>query len=86
MHTAYRKFFRIARHELVYLKFIIEAYEGLAVLSTVDREGPIVQIMSTPSLAEELDLLLVALSGEIVLSEVGPLQAQNRSGEGDCHA
>ncbi len=70
MHTPYRKFFRIDRRDLAYLKFIIEAYEGIAVLSTVDREGPVVRITSPSSRAVELDLLLAALAGEVVMTEV----------------
>lgn len=82
MHTSYRKFFRIDRRDLAYLKFIIEAYEGIAVLSTADREGPIIQVTSTPSRAAELDLLLAALAGEVVMSEV----QEPQSGKGAYHA
>jgi hypothetical protein len=64
------RYFRVARHDLVYLKFILEAYEGLAVLSTVEREGAIVRIGYPHFSAEDVDLLLHALSGEIDLTEV----------------
>ena len=75
MHISHRRFFRVGRRDLAYLKFIIEAYEGVAILSTVDREGPLIRITSTPSLAAELDLLLAALSREIVMTETAPPQA-----------
>jgi hypothetical protein len=64
------RYFRVARHDLVYLKFILEAYEGLAVLSTVEREGAIVRIGYPHFSAEDVDRLLHALSGEIDLQEV----------------
>ena len=38
------RYFRVARRELVYLKFILEAYEGMSTLSTVDRSGGIVRL------------------------------------------
>lgn len=86
MHISYKRFFRIVRRDLAYLKFIIEAYEGIAFLSTVEREGPLVKITSTPSLAAELDLLLEALSGEIAMTETVPPHAPGAVREGDCHA
>jgi predicted aconitase len=64
------RYFRVARHDLVYLKFILEAYEGLAVLSTVEREGAIVRIGYPHFSAEDVDRLLHALAGELDLQEV----------------
>ena len=64
------RYFRVNRHDLVYLKFILEAYEGLAVLSTVEREGAVVRI-GYPHFSEaDVNDLLIALSGEIDMTEV----------------
>ena len=63
------RYFRVNRSDLVYLKFILEAYEGLAVLSTVDREGAIVRI-GYPLFSEEaLNELLSALASEIDMTK-----------------
>ena len=97
MHTSHRRLFRIGRRDLAYLKFIIEAYEGLAVLSTVEKEGPVVSITSPSCLAAEIDLLLAALSREVAMTETtpfpptGPLapldSTRGCAAEGDdCHA
>jgi hypothetical protein len=64
------RYFRVNRHDLVYLKFILEAYEGLAVLSTVQREGAIVRISYSHFFAADVDALLRALSAEIEITEV----------------
>ena len=86
MHGTYRKFLRVARGDLVYLKFIVEAYEGLAVLSTVTPEGPVVQL-STPLCREpELTQLIDALAREIDLTEVPTPQAPETVGGGARHA
>ena len=66
------RFFRIERRDLAYLKFVIEAYDGLAVVSTVDRDGPLIRIQTTPSLVAELDRLLIALAQEIAMTESAP--------------
>jgi Domain of unknown function (DUF4911) len=86
MYSSYTRFFRIGRRDLAYLKFIIEAYEGLAVLSTADREDSLVRIMSTPSLAADLDLLLAALSREITMTEIPTPPAPCATSGGVSHA
>jgi len=70
MFASEARYFRVNRPDLVYLKFILEAYEGLAVLSTADREGAIVRISYPLFSKEELDLLLSALAREIAMTEV----------------
>ena len=70
MFESRARYFRVARRDLVYLKFILEAYEGLAVLSTVEREGAIVRIGYPHFSAKDVDKLLHALGGEIDLQEV----------------
>jgi len=102
MFPSHKRFFRVDRRDLAYLKFIIEAYEGLAILSTVEKEGHVISITSPSCLAAEIDLLLAALSREVVMTETtpppltGPLsdlshgereRARGCATEGgDCHA
>ena len=64
------RYFRLNRTDLAYLKFILEAYEGLAILSTVDREGAIVRIGYPHFSSRDLDALLHALGKEIEMTEV----------------
>ncbi len=64
------RYFRVDRRDLVYLKSVLEAYEGLAVLSTVEREGAVVRIAYPHFSAADVDALLKALAGEIAIVEV----------------
>ncbi|GFE57710.1 DUF4911 domain-containing protein [Geobacter sp. AOG1] len=66
------RYFRVSRRELVYLKFITEAYEGLLTVSTVDRTEGIVTISYPDCSARDAEQLLLALAGEIPLEEVAP--------------
>jgi hypothetical protein len=70
MFDSQARYFRVERHDLVYLKFILEAYEGLATLSTVEREGAIVRIGYPHFSGGDLDALLHALGKEIAMTEV----------------
>ena len=70
MFSSNSRYFRVDRRELVYLKFILEAYEGLAVLSTVDPEAAIVRVAYPFFFEDDVDNLMRALREEIGLTEV----------------
>ena len=64
------RYFQLDRRNLVYLKFILEAYEGLATMSTVDRERAVVRIGYPHFSSLDVDALLQALGKEIEMTEV----------------
>jgi hypothetical protein len=70
MFDTIARYFKVERRDLAYLKFILEAYEGLATLSTVEREGAIVRIAYPHFSGADLDALLQALNREIAIIEV----------------
>ncbi|GFO58237.1 DUF4911 domain-containing protein [Geomonas silvestris] len=65
------RYFQLASKDLVYLKFVLEAYEGLCTMSTVDGKRGIVKVNYPLPFAEDVHDLLEALCGEIALIEVG---------------
>ncbi len=72
MAVACTRYFRLDRRDLVYLKFILEAYEGLSTLSTVEKDATLVRISTFPWCAADIDALIEALRGEIPLIETAP--------------
>lgn len=68
--TEITRYFQIARHDLAYLKFIVEAHEGIATLSTADRKTSTVSITYHRYFAEEINSLLESLGTEIAIKEV----------------
>lgn len=66
------RYFHIQGKDLVRLKFILEAYEGLATLSTVDGRKGIISIAVPGGLEHELDGLLDSLFKETSLCRVDP--------------
>ena len=66
------RYFRVSRREMVYLKFITEAYEGLLTVSTVDKLGGVVRISYPACSRQDAEGLLLALAGEIPLEETEP--------------
>jgi len=64
------RYFQLAGRDLVYLKFILEAYEGLSTMSTVDAGKGIVRVSYPRPFAADVAALLEALGAEIALTEV----------------
>jgi polynucleotide 5'-kinase involved in rRNA processing len=50
-----------------YVNGIVEGYDGLGVVRTIDKEKGLIEILSTPDQEEELRQLLSHLSQEIGL-------------------
>ena len=43
-----RRYFRVDRRDISLLRFILEAYEGIATLTTIDPAGGVVMITMAP--------------------------------------
>ncbi|MDM8544217.1 DUF4911 domain-containing protein [Desulfococcaceae bacterium HSG9] len=67
-----KKYYRINRREICFLKFILEGYEGLALLTTVDPEKGIVVLKIAPGCEAEANGLMQALQKEIMIEECLP--------------
>ncbi|MBW2367814.1 MAG: DUF4911 domain-containing protein [Deltaproteobacteria bacterium] len=53
-----KKRYRIDRREIHFIKFILEAYEGVAVLTTLDPKAGLIELMIAPGREDEaLDLI-----------------------------
>jgi len=66
------RYFRIRRKDIAYFKFIIESYEGMAVVRTKDPSEAIVELMIAPGWEQEVDALLEGLRPEMPIE---PLDA-----------
>ncbi len=86
MNTMQTRYFRLDRRDLVYLKFILEAYEGLATISTVQQEETVVEISCPTSFTVDVADLIRALQGEIALTEIFPYSARARMTGGNLSA
>jgi len=64
------RYFRVNRRDMVYLKFILEAYEGMSVLSTVDNAAGIIRIAIMPGFEDDMDALLAELGMQVAMEPV----------------
>ena len=62
---------RLNRRDIAYVKYILEGYEGLATVTTIDRSKSVVQLSILPDFASDVDGILEALKREIDICEIG---------------
>jgi len=61
------RYFRLRREDIAYFKFIIESYEGMAVVRTKDRHEAIVELMVAPGWEKDLEEVLEGLREEMMI-------------------
>ena len=61
------RWIRLRRKDIAYFKFIIESYEGLAILRTQDPHEAVVELMVAPGWEEDVDEILEGIRKEIPL-------------------
>ena len=64
------RYFRVDRSQHAYLTFIVESYEGICTVSTVDNANGIIRVLPSEGQEQDLEGLLSALRQEIGMEEV----------------
>jgi hypothetical protein len=63
---------RLPPHEIAYVKFVFESYEGVAVVRTLDRRAAIVVVLAAPDFEVDARAVVAALVEEGVCVECAP--------------
>jgi hypothetical protein len=59
------KFIRVHRKDIAYFKFIMESYEGMALVRTRDPNEAVVELMVAPGWEKDVDQVIEGLQREI---------------------
>ncbi len=81
IRTSLKRYFTVNRRDIAYLRFIIESYEGLSTLSTVDAAKGTVSLSVPSCFADDVDGLVRALENEIEIKETLPPHGTDCPGE-----
>ncbi len=65
-----KQYYRVDRREIAFLKFIFEAYDGLAVSSTLDPVAGIVMFRIAPGCEADVEMILQELKKNIMIEPV----------------
>jgi len=66
------RYFKVHRKDIAYFKFIVESYEGMAVIRTKDPHEAIVELMVAPGWEKDVDEVLEGLRQEIPIEALPP--------------
>lgn len=64
------RYFKVRHRDMVFLKFILEAYEGMNVMSTVDNQAGIIRIAIMEGFEADMDGVLAELGRQVVMEPV----------------
>jgi hypothetical protein len=73
--------YRIDRHAIALVKFIIEAYDNLVVMSTLDAREGIVGLAIAPGCQDQVDGIMAGLAAEIDMVRIEPPPAAVAAGQ-----
>ncbi|MFZ5573235.1 MAG: DUF4911 domain-containing protein [Thermodesulfobacteriota bacterium] len=65
-----RKCFRIGRRDISFLKYVFEAWEGLAMVSTLDAGKGIVALIVAPGSLPAVEEIVSEMARQILLEEI----------------
>jgi hypothetical protein len=65
-----KKYFQIERKNIVIVQFIIEGYEGMATVTTIDSRKAVIQISIMPDYISDISRLLEYLKKKYKMEEI----------------
>jgi hypothetical protein len=66
------KLFKLNRHNIAVVQFIIEGYEGMATVSTIDPHTAVIKISIMPDFISEINGLIDDLKNKYKIVEINP--------------
>ncbi len=70
MADVFEIFLRLRRQDIAYVKFIIESYEGMGIVRTVDRHAAIIVVLGTPELESTVREIIGAIARVVSCTEI----------------
>ena len=65
-----RKWFKLNTSDITLVQFILEGYEGLVTVSTIDPKAAIIQVLIMPDFVEDVEGILEHLKDRFMMKEI----------------
>jgi hypothetical protein len=75
-----KKCFKLNKSDIAPVQLILEAYEGMVIVSTIDARAATIQVLIMPDFADEVEAIIKDLQGSYDLKEI----PSNRHGVFPC--
>ena len=66
------QYYRIDRREIAFLKFILEAYDGIGIIKTQDPDRGVISILIAPGCQKQVTEILQYLKRDILIEPLTP--------------
>ena len=67
-----KKYFKLKRKDIALVQFIIEGYEGIARVTTIDPQTAIIQISIIPDFISDVSAIIKDLKNKYKMEEINP--------------
>jgi len=64
-----KRYFRVDRRDIAFLRFVFEAYEGLAMIETLNPELGVIVFYIAPGCESDVDMILRDLKDDIMMEK-----------------
>lgn len=69
--TTVKRYYRVDRGQIHFLKFVLEGYDGIAVLRTIDPQEGLVVLQIGPGCQSMVDMIIQDLQRHIRIERMG---------------
>lgn len=63
-------FLRVRRADIAYIKFVIESYEGVGIVRTIDRHAAIIVVLATSDFADTARRIVATIATRVPCEEI----------------
>jgi len=63
-------FLRVRRQDIAYIKEVIESYEGIGIVRTLDRRAAIIVVLSTADFADAVRAAVASIAASLPCEEI----------------
>ena len=64
--------YRVDRREIAFIRFVVEAYDGLAVVTTLDPATGLIEFQIAPGCEQDVETILQDLQQDIMMEKAHP--------------
>ena len=64
-----RRHYRVDRRKIAFIRFILEAYDGLAIVRTVDAQTGLIEFQIAPGCEQDVEDILEDLRQDILMEK-----------------
>ena len=62
--------YRVDRRKIAFIRFIIEAYDGLAIVTTLDSKTGLIEFQIAPGCVPDVETILQDLNQDVMMEKV----------------